>query len=519
MGEWNSEELRARIALAAGSGKRIIEHALITQSVTVKDDWIDTVENCLFSLEQIVKKPKSFIKEERELVNVEKARRVDGAAVRHLATHTEFVKEVNPDGTVRPSKVLTRSLEEELAVYENRVIYALIRRLKIFIEDRYVVLSGYARAKDTTKVAMSDEFKFGKTDVSYRMELEIKYPSKNRVAVEANKKSLERLDNIRKRLAITDGSDFCRVLAKAKPVTPPIMKTNVFASNVDYRNCYNLWLFISGFNAVGYCVDVNEKLLPVESDFAEDLTMLIAESVDCLMKDEYLRGVLYKNLKYTAKKRKNYRVLRKVDYSIDRLSGAIADTEGDLNQFYYERIKKSVNAVAGLSTAADGADTKEINMNFRRFFKGLQRINNELYYDILGISKKKSDFAGLSVSERMRLETKRQEETVAKQKLLYRLRQDELKLNASRIESAEKKLAELKRDLFIREKLEKKAKELKAKQKEELRRKKNRILKRAKEELKRLQDPKYAKRMQNLEKARLAREQAKSEATDGGEEE
>lgn len=501
-----TEELRAKLALAAGSGKRIIEHGLITQSVTVSDDWIDTIESCLFSIEQIVKKPKSFIREERELINVEKARRVDSVAVRHLSTHTEYVKEVRSDGTVQPSKVLARSLEQDFAVYENRVIYALIQRLKIFVEDRYTVLTGYARAKDTTRMAIDSEFKFGKNDVKGRIELELKCPSKNRVAVEANQKSLTRLENIRKRLTITDNSEFSKILSKTKPVVPPIIKTNVFAGNVDYRNCYNLWLFISGFNSVGYCVDVSEKLLPVENDFAEDLTMLVAESIECLIKDDYIRQNVYKGLNYTAKKQKNYRVLRKINYDVERLSGEIADTDGDLNQFYFEKIKSMVSSVSKLSSAAEGESVKEINANFRRFYKGLQRINNELYYEVLGISKSAKNSPKRNALEKLRFETKKQEEAVAKQKLLYRLRQDELKLNASRIESAERKLAELKRDLFIKEKLDKKEKERLAKKKAALKLKREKEKKLAKERLLKLKDPKYAKRIASLEKARKAKE-------------
>ena len=78
-------------------------------------------------------------------------------------------------------------------------------------------------------------------------------------------------------------------LSKAKPVRPPIQKTNLLTKNVDYNNCYKLWLYISSYTYLGYSIEVKDKNLPVDGDYFDDLTVVTGLSLRQSFKERKIR--------------------------------------------------------------------------------------------------------------------------------------------------------------------------------------------------------------------------------------
>ena len=65
--------------------------------------WIETIEDVIFDLGAIIANPRSNTKVEGSLTPVELARKINSESVQHLASHTQYIKEVDEYGNVIPS--------------------------------------------------------------------------------------------------------------------------------------------------------------------------------------------------------------------------------------------------------------------------------------------------------------------------------------------------------------------------------------------------------------------------------
>ena len=71
-------------------------------------------------------KPRTFIEEDQQVVNIALAKKFTAESVKHLSMHSEMVDRVREDGTVEPNKVLNVFKEESINTYENRFVYTLL---------------------------------------------------------------------------------------------------------------------------------------------------------------------------------------------------------------------------------------------------------------------------------------------------------------------------------------------------------------------------------------------------------
>ena len=103
--------------------------------------WVEAIEECIIPMDNIIRNPMRFIKEEEEIVNIEQTRKITQASIRHLAQHTNMISKVDPDGSVTPSRILNVLKEETFATYENRFIYTLLKHIQYFIDKRLRILN------------------------------------------------------------------------------------------------------------------------------------------------------------------------------------------------------------------------------------------------------------------------------------------------------------------------------------------------------------------------------------------
>src|SRR5574344_437711 len=91
----------------------------LSRDETTKFDitWIEQLETGVFALEQIAKNPKKFLKEDDQVVPIELARKVGSRSVQHLASHSQFVKDIKEDGSVVPEKILNLAMDEDYGIY------------------------------------------------------------------------------------------------------------------------------------------------------------------------------------------------------------------------------------------------------------------------------------------------------------------------------------------------------------------------------------------------------------------
>ena len=110
--------------------------------------WVKRIEDAIPSIDEIIKNPKITTKTVTNVVPIELAKKTTSESIQHLATHSQYVKDIDKDGNVIPSKILNISAEDEIVTYENKFIATLIRKLVIFIEKRYEYILKYAPLRD-----------------------------------------------------------------------------------------------------------------------------------------------------------------------------------------------------------------------------------------------------------------------------------------------------------------------------------------------------------------------------------
>lgn len=409
------------------SGKNKLLQTVAQELMLVDDSWINTIEEYLASLEKIVRNPKTFIKDTRELVPVEKARRVDGVSIRYLASHSEDVRSIDERGNVEPIRLLTKAMQEDIATYENRVVYTLIQRLKVFVEERYQNIKDTIASYETTNLKMASQFTLGKAIITYKLDMDVK---QRRTKKESGEDILERLSTLRRRLMILGTTPFCKSLSTTKLISPPLQRTNLLAGNTDYNNVYKLWLYISAYRTIGYSVTSSVKNLPLDQDYYTQLTDIVADSLKVLINNNILRKEQYQNIKFRNKRVRKFTTMQRSALDTgggEKYNKLVLGGDG-INQYYYEKMRSLVRSISNKSNAKDVEDIKSINANFRRFYKGLAKINNAMLYDIMkmGADERFKPKEGDSVLKRRQAELKAHNELLKKHKLLIELKEAEL---------------------------------------------------------------------------------------------
>jgi hypothetical protein len=452
------EQFFNNFVAAVRGGNNSIFHNVVSQAIMLDDSWILTIESALYSIEQIVRNPRKFIIENELIVDVAKAKRTNSKTVRHLSSHSQYIQNIDKNGDVMPKKLLTAELEEDLAIYENRFICALVNRLIIFVEQRHKDLVGKLDVYDQTNVKMQSEFNYGESKFKCEINLSVQEPPEDKTKVARNKDLFERVDVIRRRLRVLQATDFIKSLSAKKPVRPPIQKTNLLNKNVDYNNCYKLWLYISSFTYLGYSIELNDKNLPVDGDYYDDLAIIAGLSAQSLMRDNVLRKDKYAAVEFKTPQEKDFNLITNFTFKPEFDASKAQAGEESINEYYFRRMKDELYKLAG---EGEIAIEKNLNVSFSKFFRAVSRINDELYNDLIAQqTSNEQDKTYKTAVQKKQDEIKQQQEIIKRRNLLLKLKWEELE-RAQRVqERAMAKLEKLNADL-AREKQKEKDKKVK----------------------------------------------------------
>ena len=231
--------------------------------------WIKQIEECMPDLNDIVSNPKRTIQTLSEVVEVEKVKRTSHESVQHLASHTQFVKSIDEEGNVTPSKILNVYNDDFFAIYENKFIATLVRRLFIFVEKRYDYIIHQATLRDVELLYFKNKTNIDGSDIEIETKIRYSKPALDSAA-DRMKDFLRRIDDIRRYLRFFANSEFMKILRRERDVRNPILQTNIIRKNPKYRNCYHLWQFLNNYMEAGIEVKVEENYSKLtESDLQE----------------------------------------------------------------------------------------------------------------------------------------------------------------------------------------------------------------------------------------------------------
>ena len=490
------------------SGKNSVYRNVISKAITFDRTLIDMLEQGILSLENIVRNPQKFITEEEVVLDVERARRTTSKTIRHLSFNSQYIESVSETGEVRPRKVLSSETEEFTEIYENRFICTLLHNLIAFVENRYREITGKIDAFDQTCAGITSSFNAGRYQCEVDFSLKVKEEPKNKVLLRENNEIVAKIKEIRKRLKILANTKFIKLLSLKKPVYPPILKTNIIKTNVNYNNCYKLWLYISKYSFAAFSVNYKQKNLPVKEDFYEELAALCAAGAQVLLADETFTGG--NHLSYSEDiKEKKYKVITSYSFIPKPVLDKLSAKAEAVNEYYFKAIKEEL---VRASKKSELTVEKDLSLSFAQFYRNLSKINTELYKNVYLLKETGKPETPQTAIAKKTEKFKKQRTFVNRLRQLSALKREEyekiLKLEAKERLNLERAKDALDKEKGVRKRRKdalKKRKELTAK----VTAKKSISENRAKEYEDKLRRKADVKIMLTEEKKRIKREQAK----------
>lgn len=262
--------------------------------------WIKKIEDCLFDLGDIITNPREVTASVANLVPVELARKTNAESVRHLASHTQYIKTIDERGQVIPSKILNIANETDIHTYENRFIATLVRRLVIFVEKRYEFVKAFAPLHDEEILYYKSKAIIGGEEVEVETKVKVRSNAENAVAQSSNS-YIDRIKNIREYVLYYYNSNFMRTMKTDHDVRAPIVMTNILRKNPKYHKCYELFNFIQRYENLGVAYKVNEDVFDYNEKELKELNMVMFANYLALKSKDKKNKLKTKNRVYKPK--------------------------------------------------------------------------------------------------------------------------------------------------------------------------------------------------------------------------
>lgn len=434
----------------------------ISQVYTKKNystEWIGAIEDCIVSLDNIVRNPRKFIVIEEDIVDISLARSISVESVKHLSQHTNLISSVTKEGMVIPSKILNTSKEESFEVYENRFIYTLLLKVKDFIDRRSAAIKSAMMQSGELGVDVESEFSVDKSKVRYKMSGNANFPFDAVVKKSGGggPSDIERIARINQIISDFLASPFAREMRSCALVRPPIQRTNVILKNPDFKKALVLWQYIETNEKSDYKIETSTETVEMNPIIADKYRAMI-----------YLNTVLMQSIANTheasdslesAKKKQQVIVDQYVTKNIDDyVPDDFPSLKLDLSQI--RTIYKKIPAENNVSMT----DLKKLNSALDRVIRQFLIINAqekslEKQKLILEQMKSEREAKRLALREekdklrkertekaRKRLENRKTEDIRKRELELLKKKEEELRLAAEKAErEAAEKEAEQKR--------------------------------------------------------------------------
>ena len=356
-------------------GEKTIYNKTVHETKIFDGSFLDVIIGAYPSLLKICRDPKKTLAYMQEVVAMEKAKKVDSESIRHLASHTQYIRDINEQNEVIPSKILSTYAEDNLGIYENRFIKSLINRVIVFLDTRLKLMDENLESISADEIRYKNNIKLSHRKIDLEMNIKISNEilDETQKARELFDKTKDALDKYR----ALKGTGLYQAVAKLKDVVPPIMKTNIILHNPDFKIAYNLWLFIDRTTEVGYNVQSDEKTNDDDDVILNDFNHLGTFLINNLM---YQRGL---NSLEVFDGEKNVRELHHDDntkYELEPKDIKLSHQEiseyllSRISEIFEEKYQEALTQ--GLS----------YEMSVKRVFREMIDVLNRIYPNLFGVN-------------------------------------------------------------------------------------------------------------------------------------
>ena len=281
-----NEEILSPLKSVLAEGENYLRQSRRVETKVFDDTFIEKMEDGVDAISKIISNPRTFIREEEELVEAGLANKITTLSIQHFASHTQFIRNVDEDGNVIPEKILTIFTETDTAIYENRFVMTLIKKCLSFINTRYKYILEHIETFDSDLLLVHNKSTIGGVTYEVDSRIKVSKPMETEEESARNKALLDRLSELRNRCSYFIRSPFMTQMKGAKEVANPIHLTNLLRKHPDYHRAYLLWGFLDKYEELGISFDVKEYDKKFSSDYKEEISNYIASSVLLLRSDD-----------------------------------------------------------------------------------------------------------------------------------------------------------------------------------------------------------------------------------------
>lgn len=254
----------------------------------ISEDWIDKIESALPHIEKAIAQQRRSIKNEGDVLRIDKAKRTDKESIRHLARHSNLLSEITDDGHILPEKIYVTENSENYMLYENRFLYTLLVYVKAFVDVRYSVIV----SSDNTeylKFNLEKNVKLGSRNISVTLSYHEQGKEDTELsAIRETNPLLYRLEMIRIALDQLLDTELMRIMSTSAEITPPIVRTNIIKMDRHFSECFDLFSFITSYEGDGYeIIDEKNMQSPPDELTYRELAELCELSAFAVKKNAY----------------------------------------------------------------------------------------------------------------------------------------------------------------------------------------------------------------------------------------
>ena len=353
--------------------------------VVIHEDWIKEIEKGIVYINKAIKEDRQFIRNEGEVLPIERIRRVNKDSISDLAKHSDYITRMpeEPGDTVIPEKLLMVTRENDYLIYENRVVYATLSYLKDFIAVRLNKIRD-SISKYEGKCQIKKKVDLGYRIVDFSMEL-TDIRKNDPIAEKKNKygQFISRIDAILNAVMVLIKTPLMNAVSKAPLVTRPITKTNVLKMNTNFKESLALFDYVCGYQGDGFeIIPKTTTIAPLSIEQQNGFTDII--SLACALTYEYNNGLSKKlNNAYIAENRARQQKLDKDRLDrIEELRNKSRKSEQDIKEYLYD-LEQGYDV---LKRNADEAHEDVVRLT-DEYDEKIQELNDEHNNEVEGLKE------------------------------------------------------------------------------------------------------------------------------------
>lgn len=207
------------------------------------DRYTIPIEQSLPSLVEVCNRPRLHLRTENSILPIHSVRRFGYRALTHLACHPEHWLTRTLAG-IRPERLLAETIEDDVDLYENRVVRTLVDRIDRTISKLLRHIGMVTSQGDERQ--FWEEYNEESEDYSSRWKLLRLLASSSGLSDDETRQLRYRqirtlLRSIAESISMCKSSWMYRQLQNCQPVQPPLRHTNILLMDRDYRELRDLW--------------------------------------------------------------------------------------------------------------------------------------------------------------------------------------------------------------------------------------------------------------------------------------